>query len=191
MAAQRGELGVRTTARGTVSELRVKARLVELGAQFLEPVGHDFPFDAVAYHRGAFSRVQIKTAREGRLHGRPNGSIAVSGCSVGQDGRSRVLTPDLCDVILAWHEERQVAYALPPARSRFFLRTRGDIKPGTADWGYARAIRVAEDYELRSLDQVFPHRAEGMAALEAALAAGMAALALTPGAGARRRSEPV
>ena len=135
---------MRTTLRGTLSELRVKARLVELECRLLDPVGHDFPFDVVAYHCGRFSRVQVKTAREGRWRGAPNGFIAIPG------GGRTVLTAEDCDVILAWHEERGVVYAIPPGAGRLYLRTAPALN------GQALHVRPAADYELRAVRQLWP-----------------------------------
>ena len=80
---------MRTTERGTLSELRVAARLVELGCRVMQPSGHDCPLDLVAYHGGRFSRVQVKTARGWRVEG-----VTVV---QGSGGAAGTLTADECD----------------------------------------------------------------------------------------------
>lgn len=133
---------MRTTERGTLSELRIAALLIELGCRVSRPIGHDTPYDLVAERAGRFSRVQVKTARGWRAPG----VVVVQGSG----GAAGTLTADECDVILAWDEARGVAYAVPPGAGRLHLRT------APAANGQGLHIRRAADYELRAPPQLWP-----------------------------------
>lgn len=143
---------MKTTSRGLLSEIAVQLRLLELGAHVLVPVGHDHPFDMVAYAEGRYSRIQVKTAREGLFHGTPNGTLVIPGYSmVDRVGGKRVkpLTKDDCDVIIAHHAAGQRFYVIRPGVGMTSLR----YEPTRN--GNVRKIRWAVEYELVRLEQVF------------------------------------
>ncbi len=96
---------MKTTQKGLISEAKVLARLVELGAKVLLPYGHDHPYDIAADVDGRLVRIQVKTARPCIWRGKPNGSVMASGTSIVDrvGGKvTKVLTPEDCDFIAAY-----------------------------------------------------------------------------------------
>jgi hypothetical protein len=144
---------MKTTERGLLTEAKVLAKLIELGASVLLPYGHDHPFDLVVYEGNRFVRVQVKTARDGTDKGRANGSVLIPACSVVDriGGKvSKILTADDCDVIVGYHPVLDRYYCLKPTgQSRYQLRTEAPRNNQT------RGIRLAQHYELLSLIQIF------------------------------------
>ncbi|NOG70436.1 group I intron-associated PD-(D/E)XK endonuclease [Roseicella sp. DB1501] len=140
---------MKTTQRGLMSELAVQRRLIELGAAVLVPVGHDHSFDMVAHWEGRYSRIQVKTARIGLFHGKPNGTIVVPGYSmVGRGKRVKQLSNTDCDVIVAHYPAGERFYAVPPGIGMMSLR----YEPTRN--GNSKLIRWATDYELVRIEQV-------------------------------------
>lgn len=127
-----------------------------MGLHVLLPIGHDHPFDLVAYHNGEFSRIQVKTARDGHdARGRINGSIVIPAYSMvdrkGAKGikEQKILTRGDCDVIVAYYERLDKIYAVRPGQATFWLRYT-DTKNNNRV-----TSRQSDDYELRSLSQIF------------------------------------
>ena len=142
---------MKTTTRGLLTELRVQAKLAEMGAHLLVPLGHDHPFDLVAYQDGRFSRIQIKTMRYGRAACQRNGTLFMSFSSNGVGGKTvKCLTAAECDVVVGWHPETGLFYAAVPTGGRgVHLRVTPALNNNT------RLVNNAATYELTSLDQIF------------------------------------
>lgn len=132
-AAADDEPGLHTTRRGMIVELEVQKQLLALGLDVLTSVTPDAPFDLVAHIDGAFSRVQIKTARLDRTHGFKVNTY------IGRNNR-RALTSRDCDVILACDAGTKACLALYPN--------------GKAT-AYVSNAKV-EDLRLKSVAQIFP-----------------------------------
>lgn len=143
---------MKTTQRGLLSEIAVQHRLLEMGVRVLVPVGHDHPFDMVAYGEGRYSRIQVKTAREGLFHGKRNGTLFIPCFSmVDRIGGKTVkgLTAADCDVIVAHHPAENKFYVVQPGLGMMSLRY------APTKNGNVRNIRWAKDYELVVLEQLF------------------------------------
>lgn len=149
-------VGIKSSGLGVINETRVQLRLLEMGVHVLVPIGHDHPFDLVAYEHGQFCRIQVKTARDGiDAQRRHNGSIVISAYSMvdkkggGGFKEQKVLTTEDCDVIIAYYYRLDKFYIVRPGQTTFWLRYT-DAKNGNKI-----KIREADDYELRRPDQLF------------------------------------
>lgn len=145
---------MKTTTRGLLTELRVQVRLAELGAHLFVPLGHDSPVDLLAYVGGRVSRIQIKTMHYARSAGKPNGTLTIPFYSIVDrvGGKvSKVLTRADCDVVIGFHPETEKFYvAVPTGRARIALRIIPALNNNT------KLVNLAVDYELTSLNQLFP-----------------------------------
>ncbi len=147
-----GAGSLKTTARGLLSELRVQIRLTEMGISLFLPLGHDHPFDLVAYMGGRWSRVQVKTMRYGAWAGKPNGTLYMSFSSVVDRAGGKVpkmLTTADCDVVVGFHPDTARFYAVPPTGRR------GIYPRITAALNNTKLVNDAAAFELTSLDQIF------------------------------------
>jgi hypothetical protein len=146
---------LKTTDRGLLSEQRVQLKLLEMGVHVMTPLGQDHPFDLVAYHAGEFSRIQVKTARDGKdKFSRSNGTIMIPAFSTidRKGGKfTKILTAEDCDVIVGYYPRNQSFYVVLPGKHQHYLRY--SDQRHTAN----EKTRLAVDYELRTIQQLFPH----------------------------------
>ena len=130
------ETGLKTT-RGLLTELRVQAKLAEMANDLylFTPSGPDTPVDLIAYWHGQLSRIQIKTMRYGRWHGKLNDTLTMSFSSVvdGVGGKiQKVLTPADCDVVVGFHPDTVRFYvAAPTGRQGISLRLTASLNNNT------------------------------------------------------------
>lgn len=100
-------VGASAVRMGLLAELEVQKRLLGFGLDVLTPITPDAPFDCVARLNGAFSRVQIKSAR-------PQGELGLKiNTYIGKETR-RGLTSQDCDVIVAYAREANECYVCYP-----------------------------------------------------------------------------
>jgi len=135
--------------------MRVQLKLLEMGVHVMLPVGHDHPFDMVAYHAGEFSRIQVKTARDGRDKDRKtNGTVLIPTYStVDRKGGkfTKLLTKEDCDVVVAYYPRHQTFYVVPPGKHVWML--------WYSDYRHTANSRSfdAVDFEFNNVQQLFPH----------------------------------
>jgi PD-(D/E)XK endonuclease len=139
-----------TTRRGDLAEAMVMAKLIKLGAGIFTPAfGHDHPFDLIAHWDGNLSRIQVKAARDGE-----GGAILINGQGVVDRAGGRqypVITADDCDVIIGYHPEMDIAYAVRPVG-----KTRYQLRRTPPKNGQLIGIMFEADYRLTTLDQIRP-----------------------------------
>jgi hypothetical protein len=141
---------IKTTARGSLSEIEVALRLARMGAGVFTPAfGHDHPFDLIAHWAGFLSRVQVKTVRDVDA-----GSIAISGSRVvDRAGGKRFppITAEDCDVIVGFYPATGTAYVVRPVGKTLYTLRRSPAKNGQII-----GIMYEADFRLVSLDQIKP-----------------------------------
>jgi hypothetical protein len=128
----------------------VMAKLIKLGAGIFTPAfGHDHPFDLIAHWDGNLSRIQVKAARDC-----DGGAILINGQGVVDRAGGKqypVITADDCDVIIGYHPEMDIAYAVRPVG-----KTRCQLRRTPPKNGQLIGIMFEADYRLTTLDQIRP-----------------------------------
>lgn len=133
--------------KGLISEMKVKARLIEKGYTVLEPIGDNERFDIVIIEDGEYKRVQIKTASPPQPSSNTTGSISfeVRSCGVRTRKVEREDYKGDVELFMAYYKGNDTIYEVPieeVGTSAFTIRLK------KAKNGNSKNINWHEDYKL-------------------------------------------
>ena len=131
---------MRTIDKGNITELKVAARLAELGYTVLFPHGGNATFDLVAYKDGQFSRIQCKAGREKERGVFQFNTVRTNG----SNGVTRGYNSDEIDFFASWDFKRETMYLM---RVEDAPGGRASLRVAPTKNGQEKGVRMAGDYK--------------------------------------------